>query len=93
MIGKDDAPPFQLGTLEIQEEPNRELRDMKIVDHAAAFVVGDALDRLRVDDDIVICYQVRHGLAHLMFLVQQGKSGLLDERDVTEFELDTQGIS
>ena len=52
MGGKNHTFPLPFGTPEIQDQTNLKPRDTEIVEHLAAFVIGDSLDHLGVDDEI-----------------------------------------
>src|SRR5689334_5917460 len=73
--------PIQTSVLEIQNNSDRKSSDAKIIEHLAALMVGDPIDCLCFDDELLLNNKIRNVLAHRLAFIQHSMSLLLSVRD------------
>src|ERR1051326_118933 len=89
---ENHALPFQTGVLEVQDQSHLQLCDPKVIQHLTAFVVGDAINHLRVHDHQAESNQVGNELADFDAAKQNRKPSLLIERNPIQLETDGQRV-
>src|SRR6266403_5911423 len=57
-FSQDQSLPLQPRVLEVQNNADRKTGDAEVVQHLAALMVRNALDRLRVKDQLLLHYKI-----------------------------------
>jgi len=65
--------------------------DSEVIQHLSSLLVGQAINHLRIDYDLVEYDQIWNEFADVSALVHDRKTGLLYERDTTPVEFDRKG--
>ena len=79
---ENNAFPFEFRFREIQDDAHAQARDFQIIEHPSAFVIADALDHLRIDNDQAEDDEIGNIEANVMALVANRKGRLLLEADL-----------
>jgi hypothetical protein len=91
--GKSEALPLQFGVAEVEDQSQRESSDPQIVYHLASLMIGDSIDHLCVDDDLLRCDQIRNILAYFNRFIDYIETRLLSAPYLAQSELDTKAFS
>ena len=73
--------------LEVDDKPDRQTRDLQVVDDLAEFMVGDPFNDLCIHDNGVSNNDVGDVLANLHIFVPDIKTGLLLKSDASQTKL------
>ena len=71
---KNYSLPFETGVLEIQNQAYPQLRDAEIIQHLPTLMVGDPVNCLCVDDQLLLDNKIRNILAHQLAFIQHSMS-------------------
>jgi hypothetical protein len=83
---------FELGVFEVQDQADSQSSDFEVIQHLAAFFVGDRFDGFCVHDYLAKGDQVGHIKTNRILLVEDIVTTLLFEIDPLQTELHNQGI-
>ena len=90
-MGQDDSLPLQVRVVtKIYQQPELHPRCFEVVEHLGTMLVGEFLDRLQLDDDLIVTYQIRNvGVAQGLPAVGKGQLSLRIKRyaEVLQFDL------
>src|SRR5207302_2208632 len=78
--------------LEVQNNAARKTGDAEVIQHLPAFMVGNALDRLRVDDQLLLHHKIGNILSHDLTFIHDPMPLLLSVWDASQPELHTKAV-
>ena len=78
--------------LKIKNDSYTQFRDSKIVQHQSTLMVSNSVDHFGIHDNSIKCDQIGNEEAHLVSLVEDIEERLLPKRNISQPQLDGQGI-
>ena len=76
-VSQHESLPFEPRMFEIEDDSDRKCGDSEIVEHLPAFMIRNPVNRLRVDDQLPLHYQIRNILSDQLTLIQHAMPFLL----------------
>ena len=76
-IGQDNPLPFQLCSAEVEDEPDWQSSYSQVIDHSTSFVIGNPIDNFRLNDNRIVCDQIRNILTDFSPFVDNVEASLL----------------
>src|SRR3954468_21466552 len=87
LVSQDKSLPFESRVFEIEDDSHRNCGDSEIVEHLPAFMIRNPVNRLRVDDQLPLHYQIRNILSDQLALIQHAMPFLLRVRNPAQPKL------
>src|SRR6266480_4181009 len=84
--------PLQPRMLEVQNNAAGKTGDAEVIRHLPALMVGNALDRLRVNDQLLLHHKIRDIFSHDLTFIHDAMPLLLRVWDASQPELYTKAV-
>jgi hypothetical protein len=88
----DDALPFDLGLLEVDQKTQAEARGSQIIEALCRVLVGETVYALQFDHQYIFDEDIRKVFADALVLVSDGQRSLGGSPDAAKSEFPQQGV-